>query len=161
MTDGVAAPPSNGQASLSPEPRSSSRKTVLESVLSAQSYYILLFGLIPGFTLIFSSILLGIYFFKATAPEFAPIDREVGYLPALNWSLTYAVLLPAALYLMTESIQGIADALDNLHARRMVRDRNLKVIDDRVLPRSWEIGTRTRSWLLLVFGIVIPALYAF
>lgn len=125
-----------------------------------QSYYVLLFGLIPGFTLVFGSILLGIHFLTAKAPEFAPLDREVGYLPALNWSLAYAVFLPAALYLMTESLQGIADALENLHVRGMVKDSNGKVVIVSVLPRSWEIGTTTRSRLLVIFGVLIPTLYS-
>src|SRR5579862_1053120 len=97
-------------------PGSSRARTILEMVLSAETYYVFLVGLMPGFVLVFASILLGIGFWTARATEFAPIDREVGYLPALNWSMAYAVLFPASLYLMTESLQSIAEALDRLHA---------------------------------------------
>lgn len=133
----------------------------LERVLSLESYYVLLAALIPGFGLIFGSILLRIAFWTACAVDFATVNREVGYVPAVNWSFTYALLFPAAIYLMAEAVRGMADALDCLHQRGMVRDRDLAPVRSTIITDSWIKGTKIRSWFLAIFALVIPVLYSF
>ncbi len=135
------------------------RATLLERILAAEPHYVFLLGLLPGFLLVFASIP-GIGFLTAHAPEFAPVDREVGYLAALNWSLAYAVFFPGALYLMTESLQGIADALDQLHMRGMVRDRAMEIVRENTITEAWIRGAPARRLLLFVFAALIPGIYA-
>jgi hypothetical protein len=98
----------------------------LETVLSFEPYYALLFALLPGFGLVFGSILLGIAFVTAQATVFAPVDRQVGYLPAINWSLTYALLFPATAYLITEALRRTAD-IENFGRGEWIRTTDLLV----------------------------------
>ena len=137
----------------------------LERVLSAlsQANYVFLLGLMRG---VLSSVGFPAAFcwvsrfLAGECGDFAPVDREVGYLAAPNWSLAYAVFFPASLYLMTKSLQGIADALDSLHVRRMVRNVDMQVVQESVLTESWMRGTSTRSRLLVIFAATIPTIYS-
>ncbi len=151
----ISAPEMDAQR----EPETSRPRSVLEAVCSIQPYHVLLLGLLPGFSLLFGSLVLGIATWKAKSPEFAGIEREVGYWPALNWSITYAILFPLVLYLMTNAICGLANALDRLHARGMVRTKNMERVSDPLLTSAWLVGSRTRSRLLLIFAVLIPAAF--
>lgn len=120
----------------------------------------LLLGFLYGFALIVASSLLKIDRFLT--PNYAPfVDaphtaRQVGYIPALNWSLTYFLLLPNALYLMLTSLGTTVDALDALHSRGMVRNSELQAVRDRTITKSWIAGTVRRRLLLLTFGVILP-----
>jgi len=137
------------------EPRSHS---FVEAVCYTQPYYALLIGLLPGFALIFGSFLLHIASWKAAPPPpIGGIVREVGYLPALNWSLTYGILFPVLLYLMTNTISGLADALDSLHKFGMVRQKHaIDPVREPLLTSSWLAGTQVRARLIMVFAVLIP-----
>ena len=142
-----------------PRPNSSRRRSLVEAVCSIQPHYVLLVGLLPGFGLIFGSLILHIATWTARAPRFASIDREVGYLPALNWSLTYAILFPLILYLMAKTLSALADALDQLHARGMVRTRDMEPVRDPVLTSTWLAVSPWRTRLLLLFAVILPTGY--
>jgi hypothetical protein len=139
-------------------PRSRPRSFV-EAVCSIQPFYVLLAGLVPGFALIFGSIILHLDTLKASAPHFAATTREVGYLSALNWSISYALLLPALLYLMTNTITNLAKAMNRLHACNMVRTPNLEPAPTASLTEDWFVGTRTRKWLMIVLAVIVPAVF--
>jgi len=121
---------------------------------------VLLFALVPGITLILGSVVLGIHDFPAQAPAFAAKTRQVGYLFALNWSLNYGILFPLALYLMVHALQGMADALGQLHDRGMVRDRSMRVVSGNMIAKLWAKGTPTLAWLLLIFAVALPGIFS-
>jgi ABC-type multidrug transport system fused ATPase/permease subunit len=135
-------------------------RTLVEWACAVQPYHVLLAGLLPGFALIFGSLALGVGYWTARAPEHARMDREVGYIPALNWSVTYAILFPLALYLMTTAVGGLAAVLDRLHERGMVRDSQLQPVAASVLTADWLAGARIRSRLLVLFAVIMPAAFA-
>ncbi len=133
-------------------------------------------GLLPGFALIFGSLVLHIATWTARAPDFADINREVGYLAALNWSITYAILFPILLYLMANTISGLANALDRLHICGMVHEIDPDALNDpltaldlgkvklqavrtRILTRNWLSGSPVRKHFLIIFAIIIPAAF--
>jgi hypothetical protein len=142
------------------EPEISRPRSIVEAVCFVQPYYVLLVGLLPGFGLIFGSLILHIATWTASSPDFAAKDREVGYLPALNWSLTYALLFPIILYLMTNTISGLADAVDRLHSRGMVLKKDgLERMHTATLTSDWLAGSHGRSRLLIIFAVVIPTAF--
>ena len=106
----------------STDPTASRARTLVEATCFAQPYYVLLVGLLPNLALIFGSLVLHIATWTARAPGFADTNREVGYLAALNWSITYSILFPILLYLMANTISGLANALDRLHVCGMVHE---------------------------------------
>jgi hypothetical protein len=148
---------SPGRRSESDAPAS---RSLVDTVCRVQPYYVLLFGLLPGFALLFGSFVLGIATLTAFPPTFATTDREVGYLAAFNWSVVYAILFPLALYLMASTISGLADALDRLHARGMVLNKDLARVYTTDMTSAWLAGSRARSWLLTIFAVAIPAGFA-
>jgi hypothetical protein len=159
-----------------PQPAAFRSKSLVEAVCLAQPYHVLLIGLLPGFALIFGSLVLHIAAWTARAPDFADRSREVGYLPALNWSLTYAILFPILLYLMANTVSGLANALDRLHIRGMVQKIDSEALNDplvpvdlanvklqpersRILTSSWLSGSRSRKRFLIAFAVIIPAAF--
>ena len=136
-----------------------SPRTLVEAAFKIEPYYVMLVGMLPGFALVFGSMLLHIASVKAYAPGFAKVTREVGYVPALNWSFTYAILLPVLLYLMTNTIAGLVDALNRLHDCGMVRDINMVAVRDHSITESWLVGSRGRTRLILVFSAIIPVAF--
>ena len=160
----------------SADPVASRPRTLVEAVCFAQPYYALFAGLLPGFALIFGSLILHIATWTARAPHFADKDREVGYLAALNWSIAYAILFPILLYLMVNTISGLANALDRLHGRGMLHEIDPDALNDPltavdlgkvklqavrscILTRNWLLGTPVRKRLLIIFAIMIPAAF--
>ncbi len=151
-------------------------RTLAEAACLAQPHYVLLVGLLPGFALIFGSLVLNIATWTARAPDFADANREVGYLAALNWSITYAILFPILLYLMANTVSGLANALDRLHISGMVHEiapdalndplsavdlGNIKLqpIRSPILTRNWLAGSLMRDRFLTIFAIIIPAAF--
>jgi hypothetical protein len=87
--------------------------------------------------------------------------RQVGYLWAPNWSLTYAILGPLGLFLMLEALKGTRSALNYLFTSDMVRDDNRKPVKEELSSHSWAIGTKARRWFFLTFALIVPALLAY
>ena len=88
-------------------------------------------------------------------------SRQVGYLWAPNWSLTYAILGPLALYLMHRALKGARNALDYLFETEMVRDEDMKPVREHLCRQAWEAGSRTRRFFLIVCAGLVPALLAY
>ena len=137
-------------------PQRPPRVGLLEAVCTMPAYYALLGGILLGVILIGASIVLQNATWTAKAPTFANIDRQVGYMAALNWSVTFLLLFPVILYLMANTIQGLFNALNRLHARGMVRSQNMKVVKEPLLTARWIRGAPTRAWLLIILAGVIP-----
>src|SRR5665213_1650133 len=91
----------------------------LQKVLSIEPYVLLLFGFLWGVLLIVGSYVLNIdSLMTPNAPPFNGAGvRQIGYISALNWSLTYAVLFPVSLYLMIESLRWVKDTLEGLQTK--------------------------------------------
>ena len=148
-----------------------SKKTpfrLLNSLLSCPSYRVFVIGfLIGGIGLCLGSIALNIGELMSTAGtpyscDSGPCDaREVGYLWAPNWSLTYAILGPIALFLMVDALKGIRAALDGLFASEMVRGEKMAVIRRPLSTQAWIAGTPFRSLLLFVCAGIVPSLIAY
>ena len=129
---------------------SSNKRTLLSSVLSWPSYYVFLIGFLTGGVLLWAgSAALHIANFKA--PDALPLscvadktcgERQVGYWWAPNWSLTYAILGPLALFLMIEAPKDVRETLDYLFASGMVRDRQMVTIQEQLSSSAWSVGTR-------------------
>lgn len=160
----------------SPQVAASRPRSLVEAVCFAQPHYVLLIGLLPGFALIFGSLVMHIAAWTARAPDYADTTREVGYLAALNWSLTYAILFPILLYLMANTVSGLANALDQMHIRGMVHEIDPKAFNDpliavdlgkvglqpvrsRILTWNWLSGSFGRKRFLIVFAVIIPAAF--
>jgi hypothetical protein len=136
------------------------KRTFIRIICSTQPQYMLLLGLVPGFSLIAGSLVLGVDSLKASSPEFAVTTREVGYLAALNWSLGYALLLPILLYLMASTLSGLAQAMERLHSRDMVYDSDLQPAPKSALTQTWLDGSLFRTLLMFAFAICIPTFIA-
>jgi hypothetical protein len=133
----------------------SDKTTLLARVFSWPSYYVFLVCfLIGGVMLCAGSFALQIHDLKYEG-------RQVGYLWAPNWSLTYAILGPLALYLMLEALKGIRRALDYLFESGMVRDESMAAVSVGLSTMAWRTGTRVRSGLLLVCAGMVPAALAY
>jgi hypothetical protein len=141
----------------------SSPRPFLYRVLDLQPHEASLFAALPGFVLLTGSAVLGIDHVLTpnnvmySGP--AGISREVGYVPALNWSVTYLLLFPISLYFMISALQGTAHALEELYARKMVR-RDHQILSDYKISESWIHGTSSRERLLWIFAAVIPVVFS-
>ena len=140
----------------------SERRALLTRVLSWPSHQLFLVCfLIGGVILCSGSFALHIYDLEAPAGSPFGGPRQIGYLWAPNWSLTYAILGPLALFLMLEALKGIREALDYLFETEMVRDESMKPVHERLSGRAWEDGIRIRNWFLLIFAGLVPALLSY
>jgi hypothetical protein len=145
----------------------SGKRTLLTRILSWPSVHVFLVCfLIGGVMLCLGSAAVGIYQWKVPASYACKTgvncqSREVGYLLAPNWSLTYAILGPLALFLMLESLKGIRGALDYLSKTQMVRNDRMEPVSDCLSSRAWEKGTRARRWFLVLCAGLVPALLAY
>jgi hypothetical protein len=142
---------------------STARRRLISRILALQPHEALLFAFLPGLVLVVGSYLLGIDHL-ATPPDAIysgtdGLEREVGYIPALNWSITYLLLFPLSLYFMLSSVQGIAYALGELHARGMVRN-NESIINEPIIRRAWINGSASRTRLLWIFSFIGPIIYS-
>ncbi len=131
-------------------------RSFLAAVCSLQPYYFLLAGLVPGFLLIAGSLILHIDSVSAKAPTYASTTREVGYIGALNWSLTYALLFPIMLFLAVSALSSLALVLNRLHSRGMVRTQNLQLASPNSLTEDWLAGCSVRKWLMIFFAVIVP-----
>jgi hypothetical protein len=143
---------------------------LFQQVLEIAPHYALLAAALPGFVLFVGSYLLNLDHVSAPAtrpfvgpyptgtPEY--ISREVGYVPTLNWSLTYLLLFPAALYFKITALQGTARALNHFHRRRMWRDASGNPVLKPIVTQSWIEGNPLRTVFLLTFGGVLPIIYS-
>lgn len=85
------------------------------------------------------------------------IGKEVGYGSALNWSLTLALVLPAALLYLCKVYQAFPMVLRNLAVKRMVVTEDLAPIPEKELKELWQKElARYRTWLagLIVIGLL-------
>jgi hypothetical protein len=145
----------------------SGKRSLLTRILSWPSAQLFLVCfLIGGVTLCLGSAALSVYNWEAPASYSCKTganceSREVGYLWAPNWSLTYAILGPLALFLMLETLKGIRGALDYLSKTEMIRNDHMEPVSDCVSSRAWEKGTRARRWFLVVCAGLVPALLAY
>jgi hypothetical protein len=147
----------------------SDKYAILSRVLSWPSYQLFLVCvLIGGALLCAGSFALHIYDLQSPiGPPFSCDlgktcgQRQIGYLWAPNWSLTYAILGPAALFLMVEALKGIRDALDYLYETEMVRDELMKPVSSHASSDEWQSGTRIRSWLLFACAGLVPAVLGY
>ncbi len=145
---------------------------LFRAMLRLPPHYALLAAALPGFVLFVGSYLLNLdhVMAPARAPFVGPDPRadgvtqfsvrEVGYVPALNWSLTYLLLFPAALYFKVTAIQGTARALDHLHRRGMWRNSSNRHVRRQVVTESWIVGNSARAIFIFAFGIVVPVVYS-
>lgn len=131
-------------------------RSFLAAVCKVQPYHFLLAGLIPGFALIAGSMVLHIDSVWAVSPAYANTSREVGYLWALNWSLSYALLFPILLFLTANTLSGLALALDRLHSHGMVRAQSFLLAPPGSLTDAWLVGNDVRKWLMITFSVVTP-----
>lgn len=89
------------------------------------------------------------------------IGRQVGYFWAPNWSLTFAILGPLALFLMIEALRGINSALNGLFDMEMVRGERMAPIRKHLSAKAWFEGSRIRDRLFFVCSCVLPAAIAY
>lgn len=145
-------------------------RPLLKSVLSWPSYYVFVIGfLVGGMVLCGGSAALHIADLTAPgrlspdrlslscASDATCVERQVGYWWAPNWSLTYAILGPLALFLMIEALKGIRAALNDLFDKEMVRDEKMVPMHEHLSSAAWLVGTRVRSGMLLVCAGLVPA----
>jgi len=144
------------------------KRTILACLLSCPSHYVFLICfLIGGVVLWLGSFALGIADLEATGSPYSCKQgamcgqRQIGFLWAPNWSLTYAILGPLALLLMLEALKGIRDALDSVFQAEMVRDEHMEPIRVCLSSCAWKAGTRARSWFLAICAGLVPALLAY
>lgn len=137
-------------------------RSFVEAVCFLQPWYVLLAGMLPGFLLLFGSVAAHVGLVTAWPPH-AQVARQVGYLHALNWSLSYALLFPVLLYLMASTIGGLAKALTRLHACNMVRTATptLTPAVDKPLVERWMTGTGVRKAAMIICAVAIPGCVAF
>jgi hypothetical protein len=135
-------------------------KPFLQKILDIEPYVLLLFGFLWGTMLIVGSHVLNID--SLLTPDMRPFNaagvRQVGYLAALNWSFTYAVLFPVSLYLMAESLRCVQDSLEELQTMGMVRDQDMQRTLGGKLSASWVNGSTGRGLLILILGAGLPIL---
>jgi hypothetical protein len=148
------------------------KRSLLASILTWPTHYVFLICfLLGGVVLCGGSLLLhiGDLWSPAGAPYSCDVNhagptcvsRQIGYLWAPNWSLTYAILGPLALCLMLEALKGIRDALDYLFHQEMVREDDMKAVGECLSTRAWVLGTRTRASFLAIFAGLIPAVLSY
>jgi hypothetical protein len=136
------------------------RVPLLSRILREPPHYALLFAMLGGFGLIAGSMLLKIDSFNTpqaiSLADGKTITRQVGYIWAWNWSVSYAVLFPLSLYFGLLSLRCIRDSLREMHAQRMVRTAAMIAIEEPELENSWLGGDRVRRLLLWIFAFILP-----
>jgi hypothetical protein len=158
-------PKSQKESSSLAAPPSPQKRTLLARLLSWPSANVFLVCfLLGGVLLCGGSFLLHLHDVLAIGPPYflGPSgQRQVGYLWAPNWSLTYAILGPIALYLMLKALKGTRNALDYLFETDMVRDEDMKPQGKHLSRQAWETGSRTRRFFLFLCAGLVPALLAY
>jgi hypothetical protein len=135
-------------------------RPLLQRIQSWEPHYALLVLLVWGLIVLLSAAGLDVLTFLATPPYVVGVAREVGYLAAVNWSVTYTLLFPVAAYLMVDTLRTVPSVVRRLHDHRMVRNRDLEVIAESSLIPRWYRGTPVRKWFLVVTAVVVPLGYS-
>lgn len=68
--------------------------------------------------------------------------REVGYLPAINWSIGIGLLAPAMIFLCISAYQNIPGTLDSLVESKMIVDSRWVPLSANELRGTWEATLR-------------------
>ncbi len=88
-----------------------------------------------------------------TAPG---VIKEVGYIPAINWSAAYILEFPLILYFLFEAFASVPDSIRRLSARGMLVGSDLSMVDARLPLRDWNDALR-RS-VIVTAGLFLVAI---
>jgi hypothetical protein len=87
--------------------------------------------------------------------------KEVGYIPAINWSISYLVIFPLIIYFLFEAFECVPDSIKALGGRGMLVNSDLQVVDRNVVLQDWNDALR-RSVLvtacLFILALLEPLL---
>jgi hypothetical protein len=95
-------------------------------------------------------------------PNTAPgVIKEVGYLPAINWTVAYLILFPLIVYFLLEAFECVPNSIGLLAGRGMLVDGKLTRIEPNTVLDDWNAALK-RSVLvtagLFVVAVVEPVI---
>jgi hypothetical protein len=124
---------------------------------------VLLGGMVLGMFGIIGSMLIGIGWV-----QWSPIEppqewlgpKQVGYIPALNWSLTTTLILPMAWALILTARQSMFAVRSAMVSRRMIVTQDFEPITegDERLAKMWAATQKVTVWCI---GTIVALLVAF
>jgi hypothetical protein len=113
-----------------------------------------------GMAVIGASLFIGIGHFSYTLPiDGRMITKEVGFLPALNWSLCALVVVPAMVAFGLHAYRNLPQLFEHLARRRMVVDEYLHPVSADVIADHWRRHARTVA-LLSALAVLVAICYS-
>ena len=127
----------------------------------------LLVSLFLGVAGIIAAMLIGVGFVKWDPQVVDGVEwagpKQVGYVPALNWSVSTVLLVPLALMLVLMASQELVHVRRLMVKRKMIVSADFEPLrqDDRRIERMWRAVRRVTKWcmigvttLMLIFAMV-------
>ena len=135
---------------------------LLFRLLAVQLEWVFLGLMLLGFALVVGSWLIGIddvTFDPGTIGRSDIPIRQVGYVSALNWGLTYVLFFPTIAVLLVGVLQDIPRVVSELETLHVLRAETDGSVAAAIVDR-WKIGTPTRTVFIGILGVGLPAIYS-
>jgi len=137
------------------------RGGLLRWLLRVNLTWLFLGLLLAGFSLVFLSWLLevdAVAFDPASVGVSLPV-REVGYLSALNWGLTYLCFFPVIGVMLVAVLQDIPRTLAELQRINVLHSAPGSRLAESIVA-DWTAGDRMRDAFIVGLGILAPLAYS-
>lgn len=110
-------------------------------------------AILLGFLLVVASFLVGVAFYPAelTADDGSPFRKEIGFVWAINWSVTYVAAFPAIIFLILVTFQNVETVLHQLVRHNMVVGQQWRPVSEETIFRDWRnVVNNSAKWALLL-----------
>jgi hypothetical protein len=133
------------------------KKFLLSKITAVQPALVAFPIFFIGFFLVAVSFFLDLGTVKVSVTDLRNVNiiKEVGYGSAINWSLTIALFLPAAVLYLIKSFRSFSSALRNMSKRKMILKNNFTcVVSEQELLSQWHSSLdRYKQWIVVLVGI--------